>query len=667
MVMAMLMYFPSGTFNIDFGLKASAAEIIPSKPTEGDGSEGKPDQIGTKEEIYWFAALVNGTLTGVTQNKSANAVLTADITVNKNVLDEKGELNTENSTNITSWTPFGNVSNWYIGTFDGQNHTVSGLYFNENNTKNVGVKDSYFKGSLNVGGVCGYNYTNYGTATITNCYNTGNVSGNRCVGGVCGANEAYEEETTTIITNCYFDSEKYSGNAVGINAGTATDVEGKTTAQFNSGEVAYLLQSGQTPDKNGVTPEVWGQEIGKDLYPVLDSIKKVYQNVSYSGCEGIKGKPSYSYSNTQNAPVYAEHNMTEHPANAATCTEPGNYAYWTCSYENGVYYKDKDCTDTFANLAATVIPALEHEDIDNDGYCNNGCGQPVRPIVKEVSATLNGDIGLNYYIALPESITSDEGAYVQFTVNGQTTEVYLKDLTAEEDGTYKFTCWLTAKEMSDAVTFQLYDGNGALIDIYKNSGDKIEGASFEYSLAEYFDTLSSDESIDNEALKNIAYATLVYGAYAQNAFNHNANPSLDGSELATVTAETLESFKMTKSAEIPAGLKLTEMTFILETETTLRLYFKSENIENYTFKLDGTDVTLNKIEEESLYYVEIANISAKDLNTNHTLIINDECEFNFSALSYAYAALKTGKNDNLCNVVKALYKYNEAANAYFGK
>ena len=356
--------------------------------------------------------------------------------------------------------------------------------------------------------------------------------------------------------------------------------------------------------------------------------------------------------------------MTEHSANAATCIEPGNYAYWTCSYENGVYYKDKDGTDTFANLAATEIPALEHEDTDNDGYCNNGCGQPVRSIVKEVSATLNGDIGLNYYISLPESVKADEGAYVQFTVNGQTTEVYLKDLTAEEDGTYKFTCWLTAKEMRDNVIFELYDGRGTLIDIYSNSGDKIEGASFDYSLETYFDALSSDE---DAALKNLADATLVYGAYAQNAFNHNADPSLDGSELATVTAETLESFKMTKSAEIPAGLKLTEMTLILETETTLRLYFKSENIENYTFKLDGTGVTLNKIEEESLYYVEIANISAKDLDTNHTLIINDECELNFSALSYAYAALKTGKNDNLCNVVKALYKYNEAANAYFGK
>ena len=166
MVMAMLMYFPSGTFNIDFGLKASAAETItPTKPT-GDGSEETPYKIGTAAELYWFADKVNNDNTNF---KKANAVLTADITVNSGLEGKNGLLDSliyaettgevTNSENFTSWTPIGNVSNWYIGTFDGQNHTVSGLYLNENNTtnvglfgynrgtvKNVGVKDSYFKG-----------------------------------------------------------------------------------------------------------------------------------------------------------------------------------------------------------------------------------------------------------------------------------------------------------------------------------------------------------------------------------------------------------------------------------------------------------------------------------------------------------------------------------------
>ena len=712
-------------------------------------------QIETSGELYWFANYVNS------GNTSVHAVLTANIVVNTGVLKSDGTL-ADDVSSFTSWTPVGwydeynNMDYLYTGTFDGKNHTISGLYFNDDDrdyvglfgkvgsggsVSNVGVVDSYFKGYDYVGGVCGENrsgtVTNcyyagavtasgdyayvggvcgyndgtvtscyhtstvtasndyayvggvcgYNEGTVTNCYHTGTVTAagdSAWVGGVCGVNSStitncYHTGAVTAtgdlseiggvcgdnwdtITNCYFDSTVYNGNAVGADYATDTTAEGKTTAEFQSGEVAYLLSQGCTVGETTYGGSIWGQTIGTEDYPVLGGAK-VYQIDVYEGCEVNPGNASTGYANTD-APVYAEHSMTEHSANTATCTETGNYAYWTCSYENGVYYKDKAGTDTFANLEATVIPALEHDDTDNDGYCDNGCGKPVRSIVKEVSATLNGDIGLNYYIALPESVTADEGAYVQFTVNGQTTEVYLKDLTSEEDGTYKFTCWLTAKEMRDDVTFKLYDGNGKPIDIYSNSGEKIEGASFDYSLETYLNTLSSDENV---ALKNLADVTLVYGAYAQNAFNHNADPTLNGSELADVTSDILETNKMTKSADIPEELKLTEMTLILETETTLRLYFKSDNIENYTFKLDGTDVTLNTIAEEGLYYVEISNISAKDLDTKHTLEINSECTLTFNALSYAYAVLKNSTDDNLCNVVKALYRYNEAANAYFGE
>ena len=152
------------------------AEITPTKPSSGDGTSGSPYQIGTKAELYWFAALVNGELGGETPNASANAVLTANITV----------------TNET-WTPIGNDSyNPYTGTFDGQGHTISGLYFNDGSAsyvglfgynkgtiKNVGVVDSYFYGNQYVGGVCGGN-----EGTITGCYNTGKVSGSSYGGGV---------------------------------------------------------------------------------------------------------------------------------------------------------------------------------------------------------------------------------------------------------------------------------------------------------------------------------------------------------------------------------------------------------------------------------------------------------------------------------------------------
>ena len=72
-----------------------------TEPTQADGVY----QIGTAEELAWFAAKVNdGTIS------AANAVLTEDIDLNNK-----------------EWTPIGNVPNRYVGSFNGQNHTVKNM------------------------------------------------------------------------------------------------------------------------------------------------------------------------------------------------------------------------------------------------------------------------------------------------------------------------------------------------------------------------------------------------------------------------------------------------------------------------------------------------------------------------------------------------------------
>ena len=165
--------------------EAGITPVIPQTDTDG------VYQIGTAAELYGFAQLVNG------GNKNASAVLTADIVVNTGVMKADGTLADDTST-FASWTPIGNFDNQYAGKFDGQGHTISGLYFKDTNAsyvgffgyaclgeiKNVGVIDSYFKGERLVGGVCGYNCV----CTITGCYYAGKVSGDNSVGGVCGTN-----------------------------------------------------------------------------------------------------------------------------------------------------------------------------------------------------------------------------------------------------------------------------------------------------------------------------------------------------------------------------------------------------------------------------------------------------------------------------------------------
>lgn len=334
-------------------------------------------------QLYWFAGLVNGTLDGVSQNVSANAVLTADITVNKNVLAANGA---PNSGTFIEWDPIcrdkdtEDISGYYNGMFDGNKHTISGLYYDNSGTegvglfgwsrgtiKNVGVVDSYFNGCSYVGGVCGYNYR----GTITNCYNSGAVSGADCVGGVCGENHAsgnsnknlksdskikncynsgtvsgyayvggvcghnyacsptaggtrksiisncyntstvkgelfiggvcgYNESnsnSTATITNCYYDSNAYIGDAIGSDEDTSTNVEGKSTDEFKSGQVAYLLNGSKSSNSL-----VWYQNLGEggDAFPVLDNTHGVVYQCT--PCTGV-------YSNTQEKT--AEHTIAE--------------------------------------------------------------------------------------------------------------------------------------------------------------------------------------------------------------------------------------------------------------------------------------------------------------------------------------------------------------------
>ena len=109
-------------------------------------------QVADAFQLFWFAGLVNGTLTdGTEQNTSASAVLTADI-------DLTGE----------NWTPIGNASTIYTGTFDGAGYTISGMKI-ENATGYSGL----------FGNVTGTvrDFTVTGTITITGSEAVSKVGG----------------------------------------------------------------------------------------------------------------------------------------------------------------------------------------------------------------------------------------------------------------------------------------------------------------------------------------------------------------------------------------------------------------------------------------------------------------------------------------------------------
>ena len=677
---------------------------------DGDSTKDTVYEISNAGQLYWFAGLVNGTLDGVEQNTSANAVLTANITANENLLDSlqyDAEGNVSNGSDFISWTPIADCMGdiiGYSGTFDGNHKTVSGLYFNGNspriglfgsseadsNIKNVGVVDSYFKGNEFVGGVCGRN-----EGTITNCYNTGNLTAidpTAAIGGICGINDnggtianCYNTGTVTAtgstasvggvcgysiapISNCYnigtvtaTSSGADISSICGFNCGPITncyylaDTEdengGKTAAQFASGEVAYLLSQGCSTGEgdNTVTYDgsIWGQTIGTDTYPTLGGAK-VYKNATYNGCEGKTGEPvSYEYSNT----------------------EKNTYG--------------------------------DHPDTDNDGKCDD-CGAIIDGIGAKLagySLSLTGNIGVNFYMELSNDIVNDESAYMNFTLpNGTTSKVYVSGThedgsTATTDTTvkngvtyYVFTCEVAAKEMTSDIKAQMIGNNG-----------EKTGKVYTYTVKEYADYIlshmSADESLTSRATIQLVKGMLNYGGAAQKYFGYKTDKlASDGLALTEPVFDDTSIISFIKGEENKASItyysdsdKVTFKSAYLSLNSTTDLCVSVQFAEDVTVQEDMFEILfdskeiskdqyeITKVNKENCYKITLHGIKASQLQKQYEFEValpdTGPAVLKYGATSYAYTVMSSACDninniESLREVVKALSAYGSCAQGY---
>ena len=677
---------------------------------DGDSTKDTVYEISNAGQLYWFAGLVNGTLDGVKQNTSANAILTANITANENLLDSlqyDAEGNVSNGSDFISWTPIADCMGdiiGYSGTFDGNNKTVSGLYFNGNspriglfgsseadsNIKNVGVVDSYFKGNEFVGGVCGRN-----EGTITNCYNTGNLTAidpTAAIGGICGINDnggtianCYNTGTVTAtgstasvggvcgysiapISNCYnigtvtaTSSGADISSICGFNCGPITncyylaDTEdengGKTAAQFASGEVAYLLSQGCSTGEgdNTVTYDgsIWGQTIGTDTYPTLGGAK-VYKNAIYEGCEGKSGEPvSNKYSNT----------------------------------EKNIYG--------------------DHPDADNDGKCDN-CSAIIDGIGAKLagySLSLTGNIGVNFYMELSNDIVNDESAYMNFTLpNGTTSKVYVSGThedgsTATTDTTvkngvtyYVFTCEVAAKEMTSDIKAQMIGNNG-----------EKTGKVYTYTVKEYADYIlshmSADESLTSRATIQLVKGMLNYGGAAQKYFGYKTDKlASDGLDLTEPVFDDTSIISFIKGEENKASItyysdsdKVTFKSAYLSLNSTTDLCVSVQFAEDVTVQEDMFEILfdskeiskdqyeITKVNKENCYKITLHGIKASQLQKQYEFEValpdTGPAVLKYGATSYAYTVMSSACDninniESLREVVKALSAYGSCAQGY---
>lgn len=246
-------------------------------------------EITNYHELLGLAKLVNE------KNETITASLMNDIVFNENLLDASGNVQVANPIKWTpiGMTPSGTEKYYFNGIFNGNGHTISGLYVDGGDyaglfgkaqgapeIKGVGVVDSYFKGAKYVGGIAG-------------AYIDVNGIEFDCMAGCFTYNVKLEGTESTTKIGQFIGDISGKGNAKlnsnyclaekeeplpGINCSTMT------AEDFESGKVAYLMNKYFTDKGNG---DVWGQVVANSEGKTVDPLPTAYKIIGNGGSNKV--------------------------------------------------------------------------------------------------------------------------------------------------------------------------------------------------------------------------------------------------------------------------------------------------------------------------------------------------------------------------------------------
>ena len=255
----------SPTFTQSGGTIAGSASLVyqlngTTCRMEGLGTSAYPYQIENETQLLLFQSIVNGTDTQAA-NPAACAELTKDIDMSS----------------IANFAPIGTETASYIGTFNGNNHSISGLsvsgsdyvglfgYVNGATIQSINLCNSQITATnaggidTSTGGIVGYAT---GAAKIENC-STNHIkidaARSRHIGGIIGRGEA-----STKISNCtntssfggtynvggiagslYVGSITNCGNSGDLPAAQASSCVGGIVGLTSSGQISTCYNTGK--------------------------------------------------------------------------------------------------------------------------------------------------------------------------------------------------------------------------------------------------------------------------------------------------------------------------------------------------------------------------------------------------------------------------------------
>jgi hypothetical protein len=343
-----------------------------------------------------------------------------------------------------------------------------------------------------------------------------------------------------------------------------------------------------------------------------------------------------------------------------------------CNHANSSY---KTINDTIHKRTCNscCYEIEENHSFDTEGNCL--CGYSLQGSGTHLagySLSLEGDIGVNFYVEFSENDITNGDPYVEFTIpsgsSSMTKKVYVNAKSGEErelarvDTTtvsgktyYVFKCPVAAKEMTSEITAHV---------VYDDS----EGKEYKYCVKDYADyILNNAQSVPAyEEAVPLVKALLNYGAYSQKYFGTNTN-KLANADLGP-NEKGPWSFAISHTdyviSNLPDGVSFEGTSIYLKSGTTLSLYFKNKSGNDVTFKL-GNKV-LEAKENKGFIQIDITDIKANELLNDFTITVGESGSVTYGPMNYCKSILAGSGSEELKGVVRALYRYAEAANNYSG-
>jgi hypothetical protein len=287
---------------------------------------------------------------------------------------------------------------------------------------------------------------------------------------------------------------------------------------------------------------------------------------------------------------------------------------------------------------------------------------------KAASLNLDGTIGLNFKVVFSDSVLESGNAEAVFLYLGAETRKPIAGMSPDSSGNYVFTFRIPAPEFANTVQLKFVSGD-TVIPFYNSTG-RLENDTLSYSCQCYSEVLP--ESNPSRALIDALHSYCYYAYRGLGLTDPNVEPSPKATtpDISSVTAAQLEQYRNAVSGSV-TGLSANAISLMLESTTEINIKFKlaaGHSIDEYSFALDGKPVT--PVYKGGLYIVTVYDIPANELNVRHSMVVtagSEKLEISTCALSYCYSVLANNLlTEEMRDTCKALYLYNQAANAYFG-